>query len=318
MTALLVVLTVLVAAGAAVPIAAAQLVSRVRPSTMVPLLAIGSVLSSASFGAVLGLLGLAVIGRIPLVADLGGWSADALQATVPVPPAVGVAAAAMALVLITRSLRRAAQILLLLARSDRLGRRLRRGGGPIVIVDGEVPDAFTLAGIRGCVVISRELLGALEPAERRMLIGHELSHLNCRHHLYVHAVDLAAAANPFLRRAADAVRLGVERWADEDAARTTGDRRTAGTALARTALVRASLRRAAERTAGPAVPMLGAVSSHVPYRARALLAPAPRGAAMTGGFSTLVLAVIVATFACALYVHAGFEHAETARLFLAR
>ncbi|MEP6562534.1 MAG: hypothetical protein ABJD68_15845 [Nakamurella sp.] len=55
--------------------------------------------------------------------------------------------------------------------------------------------------------MSRGQLQALRPEEQRMLTGHELSHLRRRHHLYVHTVDLAVAANPLLHRAADAVRL---------------------------------------------------------------------------------------------------------------
>ena len=314
---LLVVVTLLLAAATAVPVAVLPLVSRVRPWTAVPLLAAGSLISAASAGVVLGLLALAVLGRIPFVADLGGWSGDTLEVAVPVPPPVGVAAAGIAVVLITRTLWRAGSILLLLARSEQLGRRLRAGGGPIVILDDDAADAFTLAGLRGCVVISRGLLQALGPAERRMLIGHELSHLRRRHHLYVHAVDLAVAANPLLYGAADAVRLGVERWADEDAAQPTGDRGAAGAALAMTALIRTSLRRGTVRDAGPVVPVLGAVTSHVTHRARALLDPAPRGTTTTIAMITLLVATIAATSACAVQVHAGFEHAEMAWLFLA-
>ena len=219
-------------------------------------------------------------------------------------------AAAVAGVLISRALWRAGRILLLLGRSDQLCRRLRAGGGPIVILDDNAADAFTLAGVKGCVVISRDLLDALGPAERQMLTGHELSHLRHRHHLYVHAVDLAVAANPLLVRAAGAVRLGVERWADEDAALCTGDRTAAAAALARTALIRSALRRATFRDAGPVVPVLGAVTSHVTTRARALLAPTPRGTVMTVWMIALLVTTFVATLACAVHIHAGFEHAE--------
>jgi Zn-dependent protease with chaperone function len=313
-TALLVVLTLVLAAAAAVPVAVLPLVSRIRPSTVVPLLAAGSLVSAASVGVVLGLLALAVLGRIPLVADLGGWSADTLEVAVPVPPAVGVVAAGIAGVLIGRTLWRAGRILLLLGRSEQLCRRLRGGGGggPIVIVDDDAADAFTLAGLRGCVVISRSLLQALGPAEQRMLTGHELSHLRCRHHLYVHAVDLAVAANPLLRKACSAVRLGVERWADEDAALCTGDRVAAASALARIALIRSSLRRGAVRPNGPGVPVLGAVASHITDRATALLAPAPRGTAMTATVTILLIATFVATVASTLQIHSGFELAEMA------
>src|SRR6478735_8410097 len=112
----------MLAAAAAVPVAVLPLVSRIRPSTVVPLLAAGSLISAASVGVVLGLLALAVLGRIPLVADLGGWSVDTLEVAVPVPPAVGVAAAGIAIVLIARALWRVGRILTLLGRSEQLCR----------------------------------------------------------------------------------------------------------------------------------------------------------------------------------------------------
>ena len=310
MIAALMVLLLGLVVSAAVPAGALPLVNRVRPSIVVPLLAFGSVISAASVGVMLSLLAMAVVGRVPAVAALGGWSIATLAVAVPVPLAVGVPAAALAAFLLARTLWRAAHILLLLGRSDRLSRRLRGGGGPIVVIDDLSADAFTLAGLKGAVVISRDLLDALGPAERHMLTGHEMSHLRWRHHLYVHAVDLAVAANPLLSAAADAVRLGVERWADEDAARLIGDRGVAATALARTALVRASLRRDARAT----LPVLALVGSHVADRARALLAPAPRGAAPTAFMATLLIATIVATVASTLQIHNGFEHAETAWL----
>ena len=168
------------------------------------------------------------------------------------------------------------------------------------------------------MIISRRLFTELDPAERRVLTAHELSHLTNRHHLFVHLADIAAAANPLLRPVSTAVRLGVERWADEDAAQATGDRRAAGTALARTALTRTSLRRHAVRHAHREVPVLGAVNSDVSHRANALLAPPPRGAAIAGSVITLLVATIAATFACAVQIHADFEHAEMARLLLTR
>ena len=189
MIAALMVLLLGLVVSAAVPAGALPLVNRVRPSTVVPLLAVGSVISAASVGVMLSLLAMAVVGRVPAVAALGGWSIATLAVAVPVPLAVGVPAAALAAFLLARTLWRAAHILLLLGRSDRLSRRLRGGGGPIVVIDDLSADAFTLAGLKGAVVISRDLLDALGPAERHMLTGHEMSHLRWRHHLYVHAVS---------------------------------------------------------------------------------------------------------------------------------
>jgi beta-lactamase regulating signal transducer with metallopeptidase domain len=247
-----------------------------------------------------------------------------LPTALPVPAVVGVLAGAAAGLLLARTLWRAGTIVVLLVRSDRLSRRLRAGGSPIVFIDTDQTqaDAYTLAGTKGCVVISRQLFDALGPREQQMLTGHELSHLRRRHHLYVHAVDLAAAANPALRRVAAAVRLGVERWADEDAAAMmAGDRTAAARALATTALTRAALRRGETSPATrrrPAVPVLGVATSHVTQRARALLAPTPERSALAAWVAVLLLAMCAATLAITVQIHDGFEYAEILRRIISR
>jgi hypothetical protein len=54
------------------------------------------------------------------------------------------------------------------------------------------------------------------------------------------------------------------------------------------------------------------VTSHVTHRAIALLAPAPRGTAMTATVITLLIATFAATLASTLQIHSGFELAEMA------
>jgi Zn-dependent protease with chaperone function len=282
----------------------------------VPLLAIGSLFSAASLGLLLTLLGVAVAGRLPGIASAGGWSVSRIESALPIPLAIGVLAGATAVSLLARTLWRAGSIIVGLIRSDQLSRRLRAGGSPIVFVDGDraQADAYTLAGIKGCVVISRQLFDALGPREQRMLTGHELSHLRRRHHLYIHAVDLAVAANPTLLRVAAAIRLGVERWADEDAATMmAGDRKLAAAALATTALTRAAVRRGEStgmRHRPAAIPVLGVASSHVVHRAQALLSPAPARSAFASWVVTLLIMMCLATVVSALQIHDGFEHAE--------
>jgi Zn-dependent protease with chaperone function len=329
--ALLVVASCLLTSVTLAPLAD-RLVKRARPSTAVPLLAGGSLINAAALGLLLTLLGLAVAGRLPEIATAAGWSTSRLETALPVPAVIGVLAGATAAVLLTRTLWRAGTILVLLVRSDRLSRQLSRGGSPIVFVDTDraQADAYTLAGTKGCVVISRQLFDALGPREQQMLTGHELSHLRRRHHLYVHAVDLAAAANPALRRVADAVRLGVERWADEDAAAMmAGDRTSAATALATTALTRAALRRGETPTASrgqtptasrrrPVVPVLGVATSHVTQRAQALLAPMPERSALAAWVAVLLLAMCAAALASAMQIHDGFEHAEILQRIISR
>jgi hypothetical protein len=96
-----------------------------------------------------------------------------LPTALPVPAVVGVLAGAAAGLLLARTLWRAGTIVVLLVRSDRLSRRLRAGGSPIVFIDTDQTqaDAYTLAGAKGCVVISRQLFDALGAREQHMLNG---------------------------------------------------------------------------------------------------------------------------------------------------
>lgn len=291
---------------------ARPLVNRSWPAVAVAVLTAGALLNAGSLLLVTGMLALAVAGRWPVVATLGDWSPDALTLTIPEPVFVGLAAAAAAVLLGVRAAWRAGGLIVLLGRSDRLSRRLRSGGAPIVFVDDPTADAFTVAGVRGCVVISRSLFAALGPEERQTLVAHELSHLRRRHHLYVHAVDLAVAANPALTPLGAVVRLGVERWADEDAAAACGARATAGRALARTALVQAALRRAVD---SPALThpssVLCATAGGVAVRAQALMnVPTPRRSRPLYFLVALLLVTGVLSLCSIVRIHDGFESAE--------
>lgn len=310
-------ITLLIAAAALLTSTAAlrwsgrRLVDRLWPTVAVPVLAAGALVNAGSLLLLCGLLAVAVAGRWAAVAQFGGWSPQALAADVPEPLLVGLAAAAAVTVLGGRTVWSAARLLIRLGHADRCGRRLRGRSGPIVFVDDPAGDAYTMAGVRGCVVISRHLFDALDPTDRRVLLDHELSHLRRRHHLYVHVVDIAATANPLLRPLGPAVRLGVERWADEDAA-AAGDRATAGHALARTALVQAGLRRAAgDRPFSNPTPRLGVATGDVPTRAQALLTPpAPRRHRFLLALVTLLVLTSLGTIDSMTRIHEGLEHAE--------
>ncbi|MEU6352604.1 M56 family metallopeptidase, partial [Streptomyces sp. NPDC047072] len=108
-----------------------------------------------------------------------------------------------------------------------------------VIATASTPT-FTLdravGGTRDRAVVTTALLAGLRPAERRALFAHERAHLAARHHRFLLVVRLAACANPFLRPLRTAVSYTTERWADEDAARTIGDRRTVARAIGKAAL----------------------------------------------------------------------------------
>ena len=121
------------------------------------------------------------------------------------------------------------------------------------------------AASRGRIVVSTSMLAVLSASERRALIAHEESHLRHRHWLYLHLVQIAGAANPMLRPVTTAIRHGVERWADEDAAVSVDDRRLVAHALARAAL--ATVGRPARR------PSLAIADDRVAERVTSLLAP---------------------------------------------
>lgn len=309
--------TLLIAAAALLTSTAAlrwsgrRLLERLWPAVAVAVLAAGALVNAGSLLLLCGLLAVAVAGRWATVAQIGGWSPQALAIDVPEPLLVGLSAAAAVTVLGGRTVWSAARLLIRLGVADRCGRRLRGRAGPIVFVDDPAGDAYTMAGVRGCVVISRNLFDALDPTGRRVLVAHELSHLRRRHHLYVHAVDIAATANPLLRPLGPAIRLGVERWADEDAA-LPGQRAATGHALARTALVQASLRRAAgDRPCPDPTTRLSVATGDVPTRAQALLnRAAPRRHRFLLVLVTLLVLTSLGTLASIGRIHEGLEHAE--------
>lgn len=296
---------------------APALVRRMRPRQAVVLVTAASLTVSVAGGFALTAVAVGVVAGLSSVAADGHWSAAVIRAEVPIPVWLGIAAAATVSVLLLRAAVRTVTITGAMIRAERLCRELRTGAGPIVIVDDNSADAYTVAGLRGCVVICRRLLRQLSNEERRVLTGHELSHLNNRHHLFVHVADIAVAANPLLGPVSAAVRLGVERWADEDAAAALGDRRRAGRALARVALLRSSLTteevpagRGSSRSprSDRMVRALSVTGSQVVSRVQALLQPAPQGG--TGrllGVVVLALAGLATGIASLDHIHEAIE-----------
>jgi Zn-dependent protease with chaperone function len=143
----------------------------------------------------------------------------------------------------------------------------------VIMVPGTQPDAFTLPGSRGRIVVTEALRDALSADELSVVLAHERAHLDCHHHRYVDAARLAAAGQPLLRPVARLVEYGVERWADERAALEIGDRALVARTIGAVALATA---------AGPARSTSAARSSGKPARIRRLparaTAPAPGAA----------------------------------------
>ena len=282
---------------------------RLPPASGVRLLTVAMLVVALATGFVLAVAALLVLARIPPVAALGHWSARVLATGLPVPIILGALAATTALVLLAAGLRRAAlagrDLVLAELTCRRLGPSLPGG---LVVVDDDEPDAYTLPGVSGRVVVSTAMLRALPADERRVLLAHEAAHLRHRHHLWVQAAELAAAANPLLRPGTRAVRAAVERWADEVAAEEVADR-----SLAARALARAGLARAAGRRRPPFAAALSGADSGVADRARALLAAPPRRRRVLSiGVGSLILATTGAVLVAAVDTNARFEAAEAA------
>ncbi|MFE4367549.1 M56 family metallopeptidase [Streptomyces sp. NPDC056835] len=141
-------------------------------------------------------------------------------------------------------------------------------GSEVAVLDDEEPYAYALPGSPGRIIVSTGMLSCLDEAEWRALLAHERAHLAGRHHRLLLAVQLAGRANPFLRPLRAAVMYSTERWADEEAARVTGDRRITARAVGKAALF-------SRRVAVPGLAAFAAVGP-VPRRVAALLGPVPK------------------------------------------
>jgi hypothetical protein len=125
---------------------------------------------------------------------------------------------------------------------------------------------------------------------------------------------LAAAANPMLLPLARAVDYTVERWADEHAARVTGDRRLVAATIGRVAMLATPGRRPAA-TLGIVRPRPRRVSvawaGPVPRRVAALLGPPPRSRApLLAAVVVIVLLTGASAVQAALDFHALLDLAR--------
>ncbi|MFH8445015.1 M56 family metallopeptidase [Streptomyces sp. NPDC018026] len=236
-----------------------------------------------------------------------GWSDPEVRAAVPYDEIVGKAAIPALCAVVAASVRA-------LWRHRRVRRAAHRAlaglpGTGVAVLPDDVPYAYALpGGRRDRVVVSTALLDCLEPGERRALFAHERAHLADRHHRFLLAVRLAALANPFLRPLRTAVSYTAERWADEAAARTVGDRRTVATAIGKAALV--SRGTPVATLAGLAAP------GPVPRRVAALLGPAPAVRTWPPVFTSVGLAAWVAAAGTAVSAMSSANAAVTMFLIL--
>jgi hypothetical protein len=244
-----------------VALAAHRLADRARPRAAVLGLVSASVLTATASVWSLLLLVLTLFDDLPTMVALN--SRTGMHLPEPVPDAVAVTAAVVL-----------AACLVNLARDvhHRRGtaRRLRNAGpaaGGVVVADWAEPLAVAVPGRPGQILLTTGMLKVLDAEERRAVLAHERAHLAHRHHIAVMLTSAAAAVNPLLRPARDAVTYLVERWADEEAATGLGNRDLVARAVARAALATAGY-----RTPAPALGVHGGV---IVRRVKALHRPAP-------------------------------------------
>lgn len=286
----------------------APLGRRLPPATGVRLLTAAALVSALSTGFVLSVVAFIAAGQMPAVATLGRWSARAVAAGEHVPLLVGGICGATVVLLMAAALRRVLRAGRDLAAAAVTCRRLGSGTHGLVVVDDAAPDAYALPGLSGRVVVSTAMLRALPAPERRVLLAHEAAHLRHHHHLYLQIVELSAAANPLLRPLATAVRAGVERWADEDAATRVGDRTLAARAVARASL--------AHHAGAPGLAPVVALRMNggaATARTQALLAPAPTPARpLAAAVLALVLVAALGAVGTGTHTEHLFEMAQSA------
>ncbi|MFE9422016.1 M56 family metallopeptidase [Kitasatospora sp. NPDC006697] len=269
----------------------------------------GALLAGAS-AASLGLLLADGLLRIPAVAALGHLSVPWLDEATPT--AMVLAALAGLALLLTggltlrtahrqyRDLRRARAALGLPAEPrTRLRDRLAPAAHPLEVLDDDRADAYALPGRPGRIVVTAGMLRALPGPERAALLAHERAHLTSRHHLFLAAAEYAAVLHPALRQLRAPIGYHLERWADEDAARSVGDRAVTARAVGRAALAAARAPRRERPLLAPAVadgpgPVPRRVAALLSPRQTTLLAPAPAAGRRRRVVTALALAACLA------------------------
>lgn len=209
--------------------------------------------------AAMATLSIGFLSSIPWMAENLSWCRDLARTHDRIPAWLGIPAAA-------------AMVWMVVAASGSYRRDRKTLWHPsasdceLTVLPGDRPQAFAVGGRPGQIVVSAGMLRMLNAGERRVLLAHERSHLRHRHHGYIALAGAAQAALPFLAPLSGRLRLAVERWADEDAARDVGDRELVARTIARAALAQADY-------LGP--PVLGMGLLGVGARVEALLAPSP-------------------------------------------
>jgi Zn-dependent protease with chaperone function len=280
-----------IAIGLILFVGSRRIAERLAPSTSVRLLTGLSLSIALCTGLVFSVAATLVCAQWAPLSSLGGWSGTTLRSRMGFPVAAGLAALVVVVVCLTSALGCAARSVRNLVAANRLASQLTPAGAGLVVLEEGPPTAYAVVGVRGRIVVSTSMLAVLSSDERRVLLAHEASHLRHAHQLYVHLARVSAAANPLLRPAADTIKRAVERWADEDAAASVGDRRLAARTLARAALASAGTQYAPHS--------LAIADNAIAERVRFLLAPPSK---RSGALAALLVSAVVGSWIAAAVV----------------
>jgi Zn-dependent protease with chaperone function len=256
-------------------VSARWVAARLEPRTATWVLTGSALVLAAASGAALAILAGTVLGQVPPLAVIGHWSAAGVRRHDHTSLALAVVACLLRTAALAAAFRAAARRVRALTAAASAARCLPRRR-QLTVLDDPAPDAYAMPGLPGKIVVTAGMLEALDDRERQVLLAHERAHLAGAHFAFTALAQLAAAANPLLRPLAGAVGFSVERWADERAARITGDRRLVARTIAKAALL------AQGHAGGTPAAALGMAAGSlrgagpIPRRVAALLAAPPR------------------------------------------
>jgi hypothetical protein len=240
------------------------LVDRLRPDLAVRVFVWTTAATAVAAAVTLAGFAVKAVAEVPAVAVFGGWSHETVAAdTARVPwvswlSLVWCVAAGVEVARMVRRWRRAR------VAADRVAEAMPESGQVVVVPSGSA-DAFALPGRAPRVVVTTALRDLLDADRLAVVIAHERSHLDHRHHDLVWLTRLGAAIHPVLRPMVGRVEYLAERAADEAAAASVGDRRRVAEALSVAALHTSGARGLAGAL------HLGSRLGQVPRRVMALL-----------------------------------------------
>jgi Zn-dependent protease with chaperone function len=211
----------------------------------------------------------AAFARIQVIGDIGEWSSSNVDRATRIPLGFSLVAAVAGVAILVRLYKVSMDQASRVRETRSVLDAVSISATGVVEVDDDEPYAHAITGRRPRVLVSSGMLAALGPGGLEAVIAHERSHVRHHHSWFRLAGIFAIAINPLLRWPAHDLNFELERWADEDAAATTG----------RAEMVEALQRAAFARLAylpGSPNRRIGFSGHGVPARLEALLRRPPR------------------------------------------